>query len=82
VLLRNTKLLLIGTWGFYPIAFMMPFFNVTGGTAEVGLQVGYSFADIAAKCGYGIMIYHIARAKMESEQSEKVSQAAAVPAAG
>lgn len=66
VLLRNTKLLLLGTWGFYPIAYMMPVFGVGGGTAEVALQVGYSLADVAAKCGYGVMIYHIARAKMEA----------------
>ena len=66
VLLRNTKLLLIGTWGFYPIAYMMPMLGISGSTAEVGLQVGYSVADIAAKCGYGVMIYAIARAKMHS----------------
>jgi len=81
VLLRNTKLLLIGTWGFYPIAFMMPFFGVTGSTAEVGLQIGYSFADIAAKCGYGIMIYHIARAKMASEEATGGVQAIPATAA-
>ncbi len=66
VLLRNTKLLLIGTWGFYPIAYLLPLLGVSGGAATVGLQVGYSIADIAAKCGYGVMIYHLARAKMEA----------------
>lgn len=67
VLLRNTKLLLIGTWGFYPIAYLAPVLGIVGtsGSAEVALQVGYSIADVAAKCGYGVMIYHIARAKME-----------------
>jgi len=65
ILLRNTKLLLIATWGFYPIAYLMPLIGVSGSTASVGLQVGYSIADIAAKCGYGVMIYLIARAKME-----------------
>jgi len=66
ILLRNTKLLLIGTWGFYPIAYLMPLIGVSGSTATVGLQVGYSIADIAAECGYGLMIYHLARAKMEA----------------
>jgi len=65
VLLRNTKLLLLATWGFYPIAYLMPLIGVSGSAATVGLQVGYSIADIAAKCGYGVMIYLIARAKME-----------------
>lgn len=66
-LLGNTRLLLLATWGFYPIAYMLPMFGIAGSTAEVGLQVGYSIADIAAKCGYGFMIYAIARAKMETE---------------
>jgi bacteriorhodopsin len=66
VLLRNTRLLLLGTWGFYPIAYLMPQFGVSGGAAIVNLQIGYSLADIAAKCGYGVMIYAIARAKMNA----------------
>lgn len=67
-LLRNTRLLLIGTWGFYPVAFLLPILGAQGGAAQqVGLQVGYSIADIAAKCGYGIMIYAIAKAKMAAE---------------
>lgn len=79
-LLRNTRLLLIGTWGFYPIAYMLPMMGIGGSTAEVGLQVGYSIADIAAKCGYGFMIYAIARAKMETE-GLTVTGAAAAPVA-
>ncbi len=66
VLLRNTRLLLIGTWGFYPIAYLLPLLGVSGATALSGLQVGYSIADITAKCGYGFMIYALARAKMEA----------------
>jgi bacteriorhodopsin len=79
ILLRNTRLLLLGTWGFYPIAYLMPQFGVSGGAAIVNLQIGYSFADIAAKCGYGVMIYAIARAKMNAagETSDSVAVKAA-----
>ncbi|HJL39840.1 MAG TPA: bacteriorhodopsin-like [Myxococcales bacterium LLY-WYZ-16_1] len=85
VLLRNTQLLLLGTWGFYPIAYMLPLFGVGGGAVgEVALQVGYSLADILAKCGYGLMIYHIARSKMEAEGIDesgvRVSSGSPVPA--
>jgi len=66
-LLRNTKLLLLATWGFYPIAYAMPLLGVSGATAIVALQVGYSLCDITAKCGYGVMIYNIARAKMAAD---------------
>lgn len=66
VLLKNIRLLLLLTWGFYPVAYMAPFFGLTGGSAEIVLQVGYSIADVAAKAGYGVMIYAIARAKTEA----------------
>ena len=65
VLFRNTRLLLIGTWSFYPLAYLLPMLGIGGANAVVGVQVGYSIADIAAKCGYGVMIYAIARAKTE-----------------
>jgi len=67
LLLRNTQLLLLGTWGFYPLAYAMPLLGISGSSATVAVQVGYSIADIAAKCGYGVMIYQIARAKMAAE---------------
>ena len=67
ILLRNTALLTLFTWGFYPIAFMAPFYGATGGSAETFLQVGYSLADIIAKCGYGLMIHHIASLRTEEE---------------
>jgi bacteriorhodopsin len=65
-LLMNTRLLLLATWGFYPIAYAMPQLGIGGPNAVVGLQLGYSIADIAAKCGYGVMIYALARAKMDA----------------
>jgi bacteriorhodopsin len=73
VLLRNVGLLTLFTWGFYPIAFMSPFYGLSGGAAEVGLQVGYCIADITAKCGYGLLIYNIAylRTKDEGLSTEK-----------
>lgn len=77
VLLRNTRLLLIGTWGFYPIAYLMPQLGIGGASAEVALQVGYSIADVAAKCGYGLMIYAIARAKMTAADEAALAPAAA-----
>lgn len=67
VLLRNAGLLTLLTWGFYPIAFMAPFYGASGATAEVALQVGYSIADIAAKCGYGLLIYGIASLRSHDE---------------
>ena len=76
-LLGDTKLLLLATWGFYPIAYLMPQLGVEAGSATVALQVGYSIADILAKCGYGFMIYAIAQAKMEAEGASVSNEIAA-----
>lgn len=70
VLVRNIRWLLLATWGFYPIVYMLPFLNIAGASVLVAIQVGYCIADVAAKCGYGVMIYAIARAKTEAEGYE------------
>lgn len=67
ILLRNTGLLTLFAWGFYPIAYMAPFFHFAPATTETGLQVGYSLADIVAKCGYGLLIHAIAEHRTEEE---------------
>lgn len=62
-LIRNLTLV---AWSFYPIAYIFNEYRDTGfGLAAV--QVGYSIADVVAKCGYGIIIYWIARAKTEAD---------------
>ncbi|MBC8098638.1 MAG: bacteriorhodopsin [Armatimonadetes bacterium] len=71
VLLTNARLLLLATWGFYPLVYLIPIVTGRVGELEAGtlvaVQVGYCIADVAAKCGFGIMIYAIARAKTEAE---------------
>lgn len=66
ILIRNTRLLLLATWGFYPIVFLLPIVGVQGATALVAVQVGYCIADVTAKAGYGLMIYAIANAKSKA----------------
>jgi bacteriorhodopsin len=61
------RLLLIATWGVYPIAYI---FNIVGDeSAEsfVAIQVGYTIADILAKCVFGLTILKIARMKSIAE---------------
>jgi bacteriorhodopsin len=67
VLMRNTRLLILATWGVYPIAYLAPVMGFEGATALVVLQVGYCLADMTAKAGYGVMIYSIARQKTVEE---------------
>ena len=63
VYLTNIRLLLLLTWGFYPITYMLPMFGIDPQSSVVGIQVGYAIADILAKAFYGVMIYWIAKAK-------------------
>jgi bacteriorhodopsin len=61
------RLLLIATWGVYPIAYI---FNIVGdqtASSFVTVQVGYTIADILAKCVFGLTILKIAKMKSVAE---------------
>ncbi len=61
--LNGLRWLLLATWGVYPISYMFPMFGFDGPDAFVWRQVGYSIADVLAKCWFGLLIYKIAREK-------------------
>ena len=69
VLMKNIRLLLLFTWGFYPITYMFPMFGISAQSSIVGVQIGYAIADVLAKAFYGVMIYWIAFAKSEADGS-------------
>ena len=64
------RLLLIATWGVYPIAYLLPLLGIDGADAWVAKQAGYSIADILAKALYGLLIYKIARLKSFADDPE------------
>jgi bacteriorhodopsin len=66
-LIKDARLVTFGSWGFYPIVYMIPYTNLAGGTVETAVQVGYTVADLIAKAGVGVMIYIIAVRKSEVE---------------
>lgn len=72
ILVRNLRLLLLGTWGVYPIAYMAPFFGFEGASAVVAIQIGYTVADVLAKAGFGLLIYAIAREKTIADGDDPV----------
>ncbi len=64
------RLLLIASWGVYPISFI---FNMGDNATAEGFmlrEVGYSIADITAKCVFGLIIYSIARIKSAEDSKE------------
>jgi bacteriorhodopsin len=69
--IKELRLLLLATWGVYPIAFIANM-NATGfdETGFVLRETGYTIADILAKCLFGLMIFTIARIKSGEEDKE------------
>ena len=68
--IKELRLLLLATWGVYPIAFIANMNSV--GFDETGFvlrETGYTIADILAKCLFGLMIFSIAR--MKSAEDDK-----------
>jgi bacteriorhodopsin len=66
-LVSAARYITVITWLFYPIVFILPMIGLTGASATVGVQVGYSIADVLAKAAFGIFIYTIALRKSEVE---------------
>jgi len=68
-ILSGARLLLLASWGVYPITFILAM-NSQGApsVAEVvSREIGYSIADIVAKCIFGLMIFAVARIKSAEE---------------
>jgi bacteriorhodopsin len=61
------RVVLLATWGVYPIAYLLPTIagniGLSAGDGLVLKQVGYTIADILAKPGYGLLIWKIATLK-------------------
>ncbi len=67
-LIRGARILIFGSWGFYPLAYMIPMLSsLPKEGTELGVQIGYTVADIIAKVGLGVFIYFIAMAKTEND---------------
>jgi len=48
-LLSTTRSIVLVTWMFYPIAYLFNMFDALGAGGEIGVQVGYTIADVTAK---------------------------------
>jgi len=61
------RLLLIATWGVYPVSYILGMGGDATAEQFVGVQVGYTIADVLAKCVFGLTILKIARMKSIAE---------------
>lgn len=72
-LFQTLRVLLIATWGVYPITFILAMqteSNIPTASEFVAREIGYSIADILAKCLFGLLIFAIARIKSAEESKE------------
>jgi len=67
--LLGLRWLLLATWGVYPISYLLPQLGISGADSFVGRQIGYSIADVLAKCLYGLLIFKIARIKSADDDA-------------
>lgn len=72
-LVRDMRLLLLLSWGVYPIAYLLPMLGIVSTSATVGVQVGYTIADILAKPVFGLLVFSIAveKTKADAESSNE-----------
>ena len=68
-LVRNMRLLLLLSWGVYPIAYLLPMVGITGTSATIGIQLGYTIADVLAKPIFGLLVFAIAVTKTKVDQA-------------
>ncbi|MEI6513686.1 MAG: bacteriorhodopsin-like [bacterium] len=66
------RLLLIATWGVYPISYLIPILVKSPSESQMAMlftnrQIGYTVADVLAKCVFGLTIYKIAKMKSVAE---------------
>jgi bacteriorhodopsin len=66
------RLLLIATWGVYPISYLIPILVKNPSMHQMAYlftdrQIGYTIADVLAKCVFGLTIFKIARMKSAAE---------------
>jgi bacteriorhodopsin len=62
-LIGLARMVVLVTWSFYPLAYVLGALGAATGAGTTAIQVGYTIADITAKAGFGLVIYAIARAK-------------------
>merc|ERR1711988_1563458 len=69
-LIRNAQVVTVISWCTYPVVYLFPMLGISGAQAVVSIQVGYCASDIISKCGLGLMIYGITKAKSDAMKND------------
>merc|ERR1712160_69388 len=66
--IKMAQVLTVVSWCTYPVVYLFPMVGVSPAKSVVGIQLGYCVSDIISKCGVGLMIYQISKAKSDLEK--------------
>jgi bacteriorhodopsin len=59
--LRNATIVLLGSFGIYPLIYSIPVVVDVTPAWLTAIQVGYSGADVVAKIGFGVLVHKVAK---------------------
>src|SRR5918997_2414430 len=59
--LRNATIVLLSSFGVYPLVYAIPVFVDVTPAWFTAMQVGYSAADVVAKVGFGVLVQKVAK---------------------
>ena len=59
--LRNATIVLLSSFGIYPLVYAVPVFAEVTPAWFTGMQVAYSAADVVAKIGFGVLVHKVAK---------------------
>jgi bacteriorhodopsin len=66
--IKNAQLMTVISWCTYPVVYLLPMLGLGGATSVVAVQLGYCVSDIISKCGVGLVIYQISKAKSDIDE--------------
>jgi len=69
--IKMAQVLTVISWCTYPVVYLFPMVGVSPAKSVVGIQLGYCVSDIISKCGVGLVIYQISKAKSDLEEPQK-----------
>jgi len=61
--IRKCQTWTVFSWCTYPVVYLLPMLGIRQSKAMVYVNFGYSVSDIISKCGVGILIYNVTKAK-------------------
>merc|ERR1711968_401217 len=63
--IKTAQIMTVISWCTYPVVYLFPMLGISAASSVVSIQLGYCVSDIISKCGVGLVIYQISKAKSE-----------------